>query len=90
MADIAANLDAVVPTNGTRERCSGVSLAQHNATSFDNVEAFPDHGDDGAGVHVLDESGEETFAGEVSVMLLQKILRCLKIEKKVSTCMAFG
>ena len=90
MADVAANLDAVVPTNGTRERCSGVSLAQHNATSFDNVEAFPDHGDDGAGVHVLDESGEETFAGEVSVMLLQKILRCLKIEKKVSTCMAFG
>ena len=81
MADVAANLDAVVPTNGTRERCSGVSLAQHNATSFDNVEAFPDHRDNGAGVHVLDDVREETFAGEVTIMLFQKILRCLKLLK---------
>ena len=80
MANVAANLDAEVSTDGAWERCSRVSLAQHDATSFDNVESFPDHRDDWSGVHVLDESGEETFAGEVSVMLLQKILRCLNVE----------
>jgi hypothetical protein len=32
------------------------------------------HADDGAGAHVLDETGEERLGGEVGVVLLQQLL----------------
>lgn len=36
---------------------------------------LPDHGDDGARLHVLDEGGEEGLGGEVAVVRLEEFLR---------------
>ena len=54
VADIATDLDTEVSTDGSRGGGSGVGLAQHDAAGLDDIEAFPDHGHDGSGVHVLD------------------------------------
>ena len=73
MADVSAYLDAKVSSDGAGGGGGGVGLAQHDAAGFDDVETLPDHGDDGAGTHVLDESGEERLAGEVGVVLFQQV-----------------
>lgn len=78
VADVAADLDAVVPADGAGLGVDGVGLAEHDTTGLDDVEALPDHGADGTGSHVLDESGEERASGEVGVVLLQMLLRGLE------------
>lgn len=52
-------LDGVVASDGAREGSLGIGLAKHHSSHLDDVEAFPDHGADWAGVHVLDQTGEE-------------------------------
>ena len=54
-----AYLDGVVSSDGAREGSLGIGLAKHHSSHLDDVEAFPDHGADWAGVHVLDQTGEE-------------------------------
>ncbi len=54
-----------VRTNG---RLEGVGGAEHNTAGLDGVKSLPDHGDDGAGGHVLDEAGEEGLALEIGVV----------------------
>lgn len=63
-------------TDGTRTRGGreGVGGTKHGAASLDRVETLPDHGDDGAGGHVLDEAGEEGLALEVSVVCKKSAL----------------
>lgn len=80
MANIAANLDAKVSPDGSGQGGGRVGLAQHHAAGLDHVQALPHHGDHGSGAHVLDETGEKWLAGEVGVVLLQKIL--IGLEKK--------
>merc|ERR1712071_426392 len=57
--DVPADLDAEVSEDGARFRVSGVGLAQHDAAGLDHVQTFPDHADNGAGCHVLDQSREK-------------------------------
>ena len=52
----------------TRRGLERVGRAEHSAASLDSVKALPDHADDGAGSHVLDEAREEGLALEVSVV----------------------
>ena len=52
-------LDGVVSSDGAGKRSLGVSFAKHHAAHLDDVQAFPDHGADWAGVHVLDQTGKE-------------------------------
>jgi hypothetical protein len=42
--------------------------------SLDGVTSLPDHTDDGARVHVADETGEEGLGREVGVVLLEVVL----------------
>lgn len=42
---------------------------------LDDVETFPDHGDDGPRSHVVDETGEEGLRLQVLVVLLQMSTR---------------
>lgn len=42
--------------------------------SLDGVTSLPDHTDDGARVHVADETGEEGLGREVGVVLLEMVL----------------
>ena len=71
VADVAADVDAEVTTDGARGGVSGVGGTEHDAASLDGVEAFPDHAADGTHEHVVDEALEELLAGEVGVVLLE-------------------
>lgn len=72
--DVAADLDAEVSADGSGQGIGGVGGSQHLAAGLDDVQALPDHGDDGSGAHVVDQSGEEGTGAQVSVMLLQELL----------------
>ncbi len=59
----------------TRRGLERVGRAEHRAASLDSIETLPDHGDDGAGCHVLDEGGEEGLALEIGVVCTRRIMR---------------
>lgn len=72
--DVAADLDAEVTTDGAGQGVGGVGGTEHLTAGLDHIEALPDHGHHGAGVHVVDESGEEGASRQVGVVLLQQLL----------------
>jgi len=45
-------------TDSARSRGKGVGGAEEDATSLDGLETLPDHGDDGAAVHVYQQVSE--------------------------------
>ena len=63
-----------VTTDGARGRGEGVGGAEEDTAGLDGVTALPDHGADGAGGHVGNETGEEGLAGEVGVVGLEVLL----------------
>jgi hypothetical protein len=65
------HLNGEVSSNGARKRSLWVSLAKHHSAALDRVETFPDHGDDWAGHHVVDEILEEWLLGKIGIMLLE-------------------
>ena len=71
-------LDREVSTNSSWGRSSRIGLTKHDTASLDNVETFPNHGDYGTGIHVLDKTREKTFPFEVSVVLLEMFHGSLK------------
>ena len=74
MADVAADVDGEVATEGTRGRGERVGGTEDGAAGLDGVLALPDHGADGAAAHVGDQSGEEGLLGQVGVVLLEVLL----------------
>ena len=56
VADVAANVDAEVTTDGAGGRVGGVGGAQHNTASLDGVVALPHHAAHGAHHHVPAEN----------------------------------
>ena len=74
---IITHLDAEVSPDGAGLGVLGVGLSEHDPAGGHHVEALPDHGQDGARRHVLDQTGEEGLRGEVGVVLLQVVLRRL-------------
>lgn len=46
----------------------GVGCTKHDTASLDRVKTLPNHGYDGTGSHVFDETREESLALEVSVV----------------------
>ena len=56
-------------------RTKRVSRAEHHTARLDSVEALPNHGDDRARSHVLDQTREER-------PLLQVLVVCAKLKKK--------
>ena len=59
MADVPSSDDAVVASDGSRFGIDGVGGSKHLSASLDDIGSLPDHGDDGARAHILDQSGEE-------------------------------
>ena len=57
-------------------RLKRVSRAEHHAARLDSIEALPDHGDDRARSHVLDQTREER-------PILQVFVVCAKIKKEM-------
>ena len=52
VADVAADIDGEVATDGAGGRGGGVGGTEEDAVGLDGVTALPDHGADGARVHV--------------------------------------
>jgi hypothetical protein len=52
-------------TRSGRQRVGGT---EHGTAGLDGLETLPNHGDDGAGRHVLDEAREEGLVAEVVVV----------------------
>lgn len=52
VADVAANVEGVVATDGAGRGGEGVGGTENGAAGLDGVATFPDHGADGAGAHV--------------------------------------
>lgn len=74
VADVSADSEGEVTSDGTRGGLQGVGSTQDGSTSLDGVQTFPNHTDNGAGVHVLDQAGEEGLFLQVLVVLLQVLL----------------
>jgi hypothetical protein len=66
--------DGEVTTDGSGLGSEGVGGTEDLAAGLDGITALPDHGADGAGAHVGDESREEGLLGEVLVVLLEVLL----------------
>ena len=84
----ASDVDGVVAADGAGLRGERVGGAEHGAALLDDVLALPDHGDDRAAGHVLDEPGfadqrrardgertEEGLRAQVRVVLLEVLDR---------------
>ena len=69
--DVSTDIDAEVTTDGAWGGLGGLGSTEHLAAGENGTITFPDHGADGAGGGVVDESSEEALAGEVSVVLLE-------------------
>lgn len=52
VADVAADIEGVVTTDGAGSRGKGVGGTKDGAAGLDGITALPDHGADGAGAHV--------------------------------------
>jgi len=52
VADVAANVEGEVTTDGAGGGGEGVGGTEDGAAGLDGVTALPDHGADGAGAHV--------------------------------------
>ena len=69
--DVATDVDAEVTADGAGLGVHGLGGTKHLAAGEDSVVAFPDHGADGAGGSVVDETAEEALGGQIGVVLLE-------------------
>ena len=76
-------MDSVISSDGAGFAVSRVGLSQHNTASLYSVQTLPDHSYDGAGGHVLHQTGEEGLLGEVGVVVFQMGHR--RLEHKILT-----
>ena len=76
-------MDSVISSDGAGFAVSRVGLSQHNTASLYSVQTLPDHSYDGAGGHVLHQTGEEGLLGEVGVVVFQMGHR--RLENKILT-----
>ena len=70
VADVAADVEGVVTTDGAGGGGGGVGFTKEGAALLDDVDTFPDHTDDGAGGEEFAETVEEGLGGEVTVVSL--------------------
>lgn len=74
VADVSADGEGKVTSDGTGGGLQGVGGTQDGSTGLDGIQTLPDHTDDGAGVHVLDQTGEEGLLLQVGVVVFQVFL----------------
>lgn len=74
MADVSANSDGKVSSDGTWGRGQWVGSTKQGSSSLDGIGSLPYHGTDRSGIHVLDETGEERLRRKIFVVLLEMSL----------------
>lgn len=74
VADVSADGEGKVTSDGTGGGLQGVGGTQDGSTGLDSVQTLPDHTDNGTRVHVLDQTGEEGLLLQVGVVVFQVFL----------------
>lgn len=74
VTDVSASDDAVISSDGSWVGGQGIGGSEDETTGSDDTDTFPDHADDGAWKHVVDEGGEEGSFLEVSIVLFKEFL----------------
>ena len=64
-------LNGEIATNGAWCRVGWVGGAEHDTSGLDDALSLPDHGDNRARVHVVNQTGEEGTRGQIGIVLLQ-------------------
>lgn len=77
MADVAANREAEVTTDGADGGLQRVGSTEHDAASLNSIETLPDHRNNRARRHVFDQAREKGLALEVRIVVLEMLLRRL-------------
>jgi len=77
VADVAANSQSVITTDGADGGLQWVGSSKHDATGLHCVQALPDHSNYGSGGHVLNETGEEGLALKIGIVLLKVLWGCV-------------
>jgi len=72
VADVSSSDDAEISSDGSRVWLKRVGGSQKKSSSGNDSSSFPDHGDDWAWKHVLDEVGEEGSGGKILVVLFKE------------------
>lgn len=74
VADVAANFNAQITTNGSRITVGRHGGTKHLASSSDGTLSFPDHGADRSRTHVRNEAREKLLVLQVNVVLFHVLL----------------
>ena len=74
VADVSAGDDGVVSADGSGVGSQGVGGSEQEAPGGDDTGSFPDHADDGAWEHVVDQGGEEGSGIEVGIVFFKESL----------------
>lgn len=74
MADVSANVNGVVESDGTGGGLQRVGGTENVSALLDNILTLPHGGENGAGLHVLEQRGEEGLLLEVLVVLSEELL----------------
>lgn len=75
VADVSAHVQGKVTSDGTRGRGQGVGGTQNGSTGLDSILTLPNSGENRSRQHVGQQGGEEGLGLQVSVVLLQLVLR---------------
>jgi hypothetical protein len=77
VADVAANFNAKVSTNGAGVGFERVGRTQHLAARRDGLLSGPDHADNRSTHHISLHLGKETLGDQITVVLFQHLARRL-------------
>ena len=75
MADVAADIHAEVTSDGARGGVAGLGGSEQLSALSSSVLSLPNHGQDGGGLHELDQTAEERLGAEVGIVSLEVSLR---------------
>jgi len=77
VAQVSADVETVVTTDGARGGLRGASSSQELTALGEGVKTLEDHSNDGAGAHEGDKTSEEGLGLQVTVVLLPVLTRRL-------------
>ena len=77
VADVAANVDTEIASDGARGGFAGLSGSQQLSALRAGVLALPNHGEHGGSLHELNQTTEERLGGKIGVVSLEVGLRRL-------------
>jgi len=75
MADIATDINGIITTNGTGSGLQRVGGSKNDTTLLDNVLAFPNSGQNRAGLHVFQQTREERLLLKIGIMFTEQLFR---------------